>query len=282
MRGALQQGQPVCLVTPSHPNVAGWRSLRHRPAMPRNFRVPPSCAPPQSIFLSLICPRSPGTEVCPKARPTCSGGGPSSDHPGVRAQGAREGSPIPSPPSGSAEKCVLGLLSGWETGKTPSLLLPHTHLGIIKSAMGKRRTAGATVLLGPNTDSSASRARVLCRGGWLQNMETKFSASRVRAVQQSWPGSWADVNSFGLSDTLPEGVEDKTRCGLSGLSPAPPSPSTTSPPALRERGRQGGGRSAERLPPPSFVAVRIPMLLFLTGHWWLYRQVLRRGCNYPG
>lgn len=24
------------------------------------------------------------------------------------------------------------------------------------------------------------------------------------------------------------------------------------------------------------------MLLFLTGHWWLYRQVLWRGCNYPG
>ncbi|MEJ1286693.1 nuclear receptor subfamily 2 group E member 1 [Cricetulus griseus] len=32
-------------------------------------------------------------------------------------------------------------------------------------------------------------------------------------------------------------------------------------------------------PPPAFVAVRIPMLLFLTGHWWLYRQVLRRGCR---
>lgn len=78
-------------------------------------------------------------------------------------------------------------------------------------------------------------------------------------------------------------MRDKTRCGLVAFSPAPfAHPLTTSPPTLRERGRRGGGRRAARLPPPAFVAIRIPMLLFLTGHWWLYRQVLRRGCNYSG
>lgn len=43
-------------------------------------------------------------------------------------------------------------------------------------------------------------------------------------------------------------------------------------------------RWSPRCVPPqrAFVAIRIPMLLFLTGHWWLYRQVLRWGCNYPG
>lgn len=55
----MQRGQPACLVTPSHLNVVGWRSLRRRPALPRNFRVPPSCAPPQASRPASNLPREP-------------------------------------------------------------------------------------------------------------------------------------------------------------------------------------------------------------------------------
>lgn len=55
MRGALRRGQPACLVTPSHLNVARRPSLRCRPSRFRNLRVPSPCAPPQAGSPSLIC-----------------------------------------------------------------------------------------------------------------------------------------------------------------------------------------------------------------------------------
>uniref|UniRef100_A0A8C4L9T1 Nuclear receptor subfamily 2 group E member 1 n=1 Tax=Equus asinus asinus TaxID=83772 RepID=A0A8C4L9T1_EQUAS len=146
MRGALQRGQPACLVTPSHLNVAGWRSLRRRPAMPRNVCVPPSCAPPQAGLPSLICPGSRGSEVCAE---------PEEGRP-----------PRPGPPCTPA-----GFSRGWcpwppvwmgSGGKEPlPLRLPRARLGILRSATGKR-TAGATEWLDPKHGPHLSqRGRIL-------------------------------------------------------------------------------------------------------------------------
>lgn len=129
----------------------------------------------------------------------------------------------------------------------------------------------------PNTDPSSARGSVLCRGVWLQKWRPSLLLSRVRAAAGRL------LSSLGRSDR-PEGVRDKTRGDLPWLSPTPSPPAPrhnlSSHPVGEGAPRRWSPRRAP--PPPAFVAIRIPMLLFLTGHWWLYRQVLWRGCNCPG
>lgn len=176
MRGALQRGQPACLVTPSHLNVVGWRSLRRRPALPRNFRVPPSCAPPQASRPASNLPREPGpgglrrgrthpqlwrprgeTVEEPRHPPPAGEGSPTPHWSSLRPMGFSRDVVCPCPPvwMGSVAGGV-----GWGE-ETPPLLLPWAYLGIIKSATGKR-TAGATGLLNPKHGPQLSqRARVI-------------------------------------------------------------------------------------------------------------------------
>lgn len=88
--------------------------------------------------------------------------------PDPRPQLERGHPPLTGPPCapwGAPEMCCVPvLLSGWEgrgEGETPQLLLLRPHLGIIKSATGKR-TAGATGLLNPKHGPQLSqRARVM-------------------------------------------------------------------------------------------------------------------------
>lgn len=167
MRGALQRGQPACLVTPSHLNVAGWRSLRHRPAMPRNFRVPPSWAPPQPGCLSLICPGAAARRSA--QRQDSHWWWPRGQQSGSSGRGVRGGAPTlhwsSLHPCRVLQRCCRGLPVRMGSGEkeTPSLLLPLTHLGIFNSATGKR-TAGVTVLLGPKRGPwSGQRAHVMQR-----------------------------------------------------------------------------------------------------------------------
>lgn len=61
---------------PSHLNVAGWRSLRRTPALPRNFLVLPPVLRPRLVGRLLLCPGSRGLEVCAGTGPTWRAGWP--------------------------------------------------------------------------------------------------------------------------------------------------------------------------------------------------------------
>lgn len=174
--GSFATGSTSLSRDPSHLNVAGWRSLRRTPALPRNFRVLPSVPRPRWVRLSLICPGSLGPEVCAGAGPPCRLGGPG----GGRwsrspAPGAGVASPAPNwsslHPVGVLQRCMslASRLDGGREREPPPLLLPLAHLGIIKTATGKRRTAGTTGWLdpkhGPQLSQSVMQRRMVARYG---------------------------------------------------------------------------------------------------------------------
>ena len=178
---------------PSHLNVAGWRSLRRTPALPRNFLVLPPVLRPRLVGRLLLCPGSRGLEVCAGTGPTWRAGWPR----GQRSEEPRPQRPkvwpaplvLPPPHQGSPEMPVPGLLSGWEAGKRTLTAAPPSRLSWHhqKCRREEEGREGDKMTGPPNTDPSLARGSVLCRGVWLQNMETKFTAF------QSEGGCWAAV-----------------------------------------------------------------------------------------
>lgn len=146
--------------------------------------------------------------------------------------------------------------------RTPRLLFPRAHLGIIKEPPG-REQLGRQACGTPNAGASPAEGRVILRGGELF---------------QGVPRGRARVPGCG-QPCVPGGTGTGPGASAGSLQPLPPDSTPLLP--LSGRGGAQALAAAPRASPPAFVAVRIPMLLFLTGHWWLYRQVLRRGCNCP-
>ena len=162
MRGALQRGQPACLVTPSHLNVAGQRSLKRRLARLWNFCFPPSCVQPQEGSGSLSCPSLRRIRADPQPR-----------WPGGQRwrSPARGGRLLLPPHRGSLESVSLPLLH------------LRTHLGIIKSALGKKRTSGAS---GSQTWTLALAEGCVMHKRMVANYGNQISCtSGLRPVQQS-------------------------------------------------------------------------------------------------
>ena len=134
---------------PSHLNVAGWRSLRRTPALPRNLRVLSPVLRPRRVCRLLVCPGSRGPEVYAGTGPACRAGwpwGPRSEdpRPGARRYGPHLWS-VPQP-IGLLQRCLsLASFLDRKQKREPSpLLLPRSYLGIIKSATRKRRIEGMT------------------------------------------------------------------------------------------------------------------------------------------
>ena len=170
---------------------------------------------------------------------------------------------------------VPGLPSGWGAGKrTPTTAPPASSSWHHQNCHREEEDSWDDRMAGPQTPTPAQPERYAEENG-CKIWKPSLLLFRVRAAAAR------PLSSLGRSDRS-EGVRDKTRCGLPWLSTTPsfPQHNLSSHPAGEGSPRRWSPRRAP--PPPAFVAIRIPMLLFLTGHWWLYRQVLRRGCNCPG
>lgn len=193
-----------------------------------------------------------------------------------RLQEPKEGYPPPPPTvPPQPELCVSGLLSAWSQGELTASAPPRRH----PTGQGKLREEEQDELsdgmAGPQTCTQCSvrGACVLQKRKPSARLPEVARGHRAPAPASALP--WGAVTGL-------RGARDQIPGGFAGLPQLLPLPSTTSPPILPREGDARAWWRCRAPPPPAFVAVRIPMLPFLTGHWWLYRQVLRRACNYPG
>lgn len=159
--------QPTSLsVTPSHLNVAGWRSRRRRPSMPWNFRFPPFWAPPQpsSRFLLGL-----GWEVSPDTRPTSK---PGRGHPPTPRWAAR--------PTRVLQTSMPPVWMGSLGFRGPTPPLPRwAHWASPSVPPGRGGQLGRQCYGALNNGSPATRAPGSRQGEGLKGVRPSVTVSRV-------------------------------------------------------------------------------------------------------
>lgn len=151
--------------------------------------------------------------------------------------------------------CIPVLLSGWEggvrkRGRNTTTAAParsswhHPKCHREEDSWGDR-TAESQTWTPAQPEGACHAGKDGCK---IRKPSLLFPVG-VRCRRAPVPGSWAPVSSHGHGDR-PKGVRDKPRRGFAWLSPAASSPHQAQPllPTLRQKGLQGGGRSAARLP----------------------------------